>query len=316
MSLTFQNILSKYRKFSFSEVDKGRRFERLIRAYLLTDPVYASHLKKIWMWNDFPARRDFGGIDSGIDLVALTYGGDYWAIQCKCYQENAVIDKPAVDSFLSTSSREFKDEDFKRVRFSHRLWISTTNNWNQNATEAIRNQSPPVTRINLYDLQEAKVDWEKLEKEIYGDASRISRNKLLPHQIEALEKTHEYFKTSDRGKLIMACGTGKTFLSLKIAEKETDGKGLILFLVPSIALIGQALREWSNQAEEPIGAICVCSDTKVSSHKKYNNDDYDSYSIIDLAFPASTDINNIIRQLRYRLSIGKKGLTVIFSTYQ
>ncbi|HAO19022.1 MAG TPA: hypothetical protein DCQ37_00060 [Desulfobacteraceae bacterium] len=104
--MSFDKILDKYRKISFSEGDKGHRFERLMQAYLLTDPLYKHKFKKVWLWNEFPGRNDLGGSDTGIDLVALTIEGDYWAIQCKCFQESSGIDKPAVDSFLATSGRE------------------------------------------------------------------------------------------------------------------------------------------------------------------------------------------------------------------
>ncbi|MBK8483156.1 MAG: DEAD/DEAH box helicase [Saprospiraceae bacterium] len=313
--MSFNKILDKYRKISFSERDKGDRFERLMQAYLQTDPKYAYRFKKVWLWNEFPGKIDLGGGDTGIDLVALTQEGDYWAIQCKCFQESSLIDKPAVDTFLSTSSREFKNEQLKTVSFSQRLWISTTNKWGPNATEAIKNQNPPVTRINLYDLIEAPVDWEKLDKGISGEQSRIGDRELKPHQKEALEKTHEHFKTQSRGKLIMACGTGKTFNTLRIAEKETDGKGLVLFLVPSIALLGQTLREWTTFAKEPINAVCICSDPEVS-RKKTKNDDSDNFSVVDLALPASTNVKDIIHQFKQINRNGNIGMTVVFSTYQ
>lgn len=313
--MDFNKILDKYRKISFSERDKGYRFERLMQAYLLTDPKYTSKLKKVWLWNEFHGKNDLGGGDTGIDLVAQTFDGDYWAIQCKCYQESSIIDKPAVDSFLSTSSREFKNDQLKTVSFSHRLWISTTNKWGTNATEAIKNQNPPVTRINLFDLQEAPVDWEKLEKGIHGEASRNAKKTLRPHQQMALELTNKHFKKADRGKLIMACGTGKTFNSLRIAENETKGKGLVLFLVPSIALLGQTLREWSGDANEAINAVCICSDPEISK-KKTKNDDSDSFSVVDLALPASTNTKDIVNQFRHIKENGKKGMTVVFSTYQ
>lgn len=311
----FNKLLEKYRKISFSERDKGNRFERLMQAFLKTDPKYAYRFKKVWLWNEFPGKSDLGGTDTGIDLVALTNEGDYWAIQCKCFQEETVIDKPSLDSFLSTSSRGFKNEELKTTHFSNRLWISTTNHWGINAEEAIKSQNPPVTRINLYDLQESPVDWEKLENGITGEIARAKKNKLFPHQKEALEKTHEYFKKKDRGKLIMACGTGKTFTSLRIAENETKGKGLILFLVPSISLLGQILREWTAQAEEPIKAICICSDPEVS-RKKIKEDDSDNFSVVDLALPASTNIKQIVAQLKQAKSDKQKGMTVVFSTYQ
>lgn len=313
--MSFKKIIEKYRKFSFSEKDKGERFERLMQAYLQTDPNYASRFKNVWMWNEFPGKKELGGTDTGIDLVALTHEGDYWAIQCKCYQESATIDKPAVDSFLSTSSKEFKNENLLTTGFAHRLWISTTNKWGTNATEAIRNQNPPVTRINLFGLMESPVDWEKLEQGVHGEAARTARKSLRPHQKEALDNTHEHFKNADRGKLIMACGTGKTFNSLRIAENETDGKGTVLFLVPSIALLGQTLREWSADANEPINAICICSDPAITKRKK-KNDDSDSFSIVDLALPASTDSDSILQQFQQIKANNRPGMTVVFSTYQ
>lgn len=311
----FNKVLAKYRTISFSERDKGDRFERLMQAYLLTDPKYAYRFKHVWMWNDFPGKNDLGRTDTGIDLVAMTNEGDYWAIQCKCYQETTIIDKPAVDSFLATSSREFKGVDLKTAKFSQRLWISTTNRWGLNAAQAIQNQNPPVIRLNLFDLLEAPVDWLKLDKGISGELSRIEKKSLFPHQQEAVRKTHDYLKENERGKLIMACGTGKTFTALRIAENETAGKGLILFLVPSIALLGQTLREWSADAMEPINAICICSDPEVS-RKKTKNEDGDTSSVLDLALPASTNVTDIVQQFR-SLELNKNnGLTVVFSTYQ
>jgi len=313
--MSFQKVLEKYRKLAFSEHDKGERFERLMQAYLKTDPKYAFLFKNVWLWNEFPGKLDLGSRDTGIDLVALTNEGDYWAIQCKCYQETTIIDKPAVDSFLSTSSKEFKNDQMQTTRFAHRLWISTSNNWGVNATEAIRNQNPPVSRINLFDLIESPVDWRKIEEGIHGEAARIPKKTLRPHQKDALEKSHEYFQKADRGKLIMACGTGKTFNALRIAENETEGKGLILFLVPSISLLGQSLREWSANAIEPINAICICSDPEITK-KRTRNEDADSFSIVDLALPASTDTDFILHQFEQIKAKALPGMTVVFSTYQ
>ncbi|ENA1793516.1 DEAD/DEAH box helicase [Flavobacterium psychrophilum] len=317
MSKSFNIILEKYRKISFSERDKGDRFERLIQEYLLTEPLYANRLKKVWMWNDFPAKNDLGGKDTGIDLVALTYDGDYWAIQCKCYQETSTIDKPAVDSFLATAGRSFKDENqnFKLTHFSNCLWVSTTNKWGTNAEEAIKNQKPPVQRISLTDLQNASVDWEKLENGIHGEQARTNLKSIRKHQKEAMDKTHLHFTTSDRGKLIMACGTGKTYTALQIAENETNANGFILFLVPSIALLGQTLREWSNDAKNPINAICICSDPEISK-KKTKIEDSESFNTIDLALPASTNVPQILSQFASLELNAKEGMTVVFSTYQ
>lgn len=314
--MTFKEILTKYRTISFSERDKGDRFERLMQAFLKTYPLYANQFAHVWLWNEFPSKDDLGTFDTGIDLVAVTHDGDYWAIQCKCYNENTSIEKASVDSFLSTSSRSFRNLENKQVAFSQRLWIDTTHrSWSSNAEEAIKHQNPPLTRLRLLDLMDAPVDWEKLENGIHGELARTEKKTLRPHQKEALDKAHEYFKTNDRGKLIMACGTGKTFNALRIAENETNGSGLILFMVPSIALLGQSLREWSSDANEPIKAICICSDPDITK-KKNKNEDSDSFSIVDLALPASTNTQYILHQFEEIKKKEHTGMTVVFSTYQ
>lgn len=312
--MNFNDIISKYREISFSERDKGTRFERLMQGYLLTDPKYVYLFKTVWLWDEFPYKNDLGGNDLGIDLVALTHEGEHWAIQCKCYQPTSVIDKSSVDSFLSTSGREFRDENQNKTKFSVRLWISTTNNWGVNAEESIRNQSPQVVRIHLTDLQESPIDWEKLENGIHGEQARITSRSLKPHQQTALELTHEHFKSESRGKLIMACGTGKTYTSLRIAENETKGNGVVLFLVPSISLLGQTLREWTTFSQEPIYPICICSDPEIT-RKKTKSEEGQGYSVVDLALPASTNVKDIVNQFK---TIKKKnsGMTVVFSTYQ
>ena len=313
---TIYDILSHFRATSFTEKEKGTQFERLMRAWLKTDARYAHLFEHVWLWEEFPSRKDFGGQDTGIDLVAKTHEGDYWAIQCKCYAEDTVIDKAAVDSFLATSSRTFTNEvTLQTTSFAHRLWIATTSHWGSNAEEAIQNQLPPVSRVNLYDLDHSAVDWSKIFEGLEGKAALSEKKQLREHQREALKAAHQHFLSHDRGKLIMACGTGKTFTSLKLIEQELEGKGLVLFLVPSIALLGQSLNDWMGDAETPIKAVCICSDSRASRKiKRGNNNDELETSIVDLALPASTNTESITRQLlSYR---NHDGLTVVFSTYQ
>ncbi|MCA6431517.1 MAG: DEAD/DEAH box helicase, partial [Cytophagales bacterium] len=183
------------------------------------------------------------------------------------------------------------------------------------AEESFKNQQIPAGKLTLHDLNRAPVDWGKLDSGISGELARTSQKTLRPHQTEALHKSHQHFTTQDRGKLIMACGTGKTFTSLRIAENETNGKGLILFLVPSIALLGQTLNEWFTDAIEPINAICICSDPEVTKHKK-KLEDIDMSSVADLALPASTNVKNIVQQFTRIQKKQDNGLTVVFSTYQ
>ena len=314
--MNFKEILHKFRTESFTEKEKGTKFERLMRSWLLTDPRY-NELEKVWLWEEFPGRKDFGGTDTGIDLVAKTEMGDYWAIQCKCYAEDATIDKPAVDSFLATSSRTFTNEvTFQTTRFSNRVWISTTSHWGSNAEEAIRNQEPPVTRVGMADLNSSPVDWQKLLDGLTGNSALVEGKKPRKHQLDAISKAYTHYITegNDRGKLIMACGTGKTYASLLIAEQLLNGKGLVLFMVPSIALLGQSLNAWSADAGKPIKAVCICSDSKASRKIQKNKYDDADDSVVDLAVPASTNPKSIASQLKkYR---SHDGLVVVFSTYQ
>ena len=292
-----------------------------MQAYLKTTALYANLFEEVWLWTEFPFHDQFGGKDTGIDLVARTVDGAYWAIQCKCYAADTSIDKPDVDTFLSTSGKLFETES-GTTGFVQRLWISTTNKWSSTADQTIRNQNPPVTRLNLIDLENDDVDWSSLEQGIFGVASRSKPFTIREHQQQAIDQTHAYFKIDEatgqpahtRGKLIMACGTGKTFTSLRIAETETGGRGLVLFLVPSIALLGQTLRSWLQQALEPMMAVCICSDPQVSKQSEKN--DNDTTSVVDLALPASTDVPSIVKQLQHARQHNVEGLTVVFSTYQ
>lgn len=310
------DILAEIRLKSLTEKQKGTDFERLMKLWFLTDPRY-SNLEKVWLWEEFPAKKDFGGVDLGIDLVARTEYGDYWAIQCKCYAEDATIDKAAVDSFLANASRTFIDPDTLQTReFSNLVWVQTSRKkWGQNAEEAVKGLSKQFNRISLYDLEISAVDWKKLKDGLYGENAKLSGKQPLKHQLEAISKAYEHYVTNEnsRGKLIMACGTGKTYTSLKIMEQMTDKDAFVLFLVPSIALLGQTLNAWMADKVDDMRAVCVCSDPKVTQ-KTVNDADDDDTSVIDLAVPATTNTKSILKQLRRYDK--DKSRTVIFSTYQ
>ena len=319
MAKTFDDLLKRYREESLSESEKGTKFEELMRAYLLALPKYHGMFDKIWLWRDFPCRKDFGsGHDLGIDLVAHTVSGEYWAVQCKCYQEGSYISKESVDTFLSTSGKRFFNEFLEPSRFSRRLWMSTTDKWSEHAESTLENQVPPVMKIGMGDLVSSPVDWSSVEAKAHGEKARPkeAKRKALPHQAKAIKAAHEHFASHGRGKLIMACGTGKTYTSLKIAEEEVNSKGLVLFLVPSIALLGQTLNEWTSHAGTPLRPMCVCSDADVS--KKQKLEDEGGFSVEDLAFPASTSVEQIVRQFHELDLLAKTngGFRVVFSTYQ
>ena len=313
--MSFQQILDIYRKKSWNERNKGERFEMLIKRFLLSYPLYANELKEVWLWSEFPYRKDFGGSDLGIDLVALTINDEYWSIQCKFYDEKTTINLDDISHFIANSNRRFLDDKGQSQEFSLCLWIDTKKSFGKNAEQLIQKQRIEFKRLGFYELDNASVDWQALANGETGKSAQLKKKTPREHQREAIAKAHEYFKTKERGKLIMACGTGKTYTALNIVEQETNKNGFILFLVPSIALLSQTLKSWLNDTTGIIYPVCICSDTSSSNVKNKNSDDT---STIDLPFPATTDVNTAIYQIKQRFIQQNKigGMVIIFSTYQ
>lgn len=294
-------ILEEFRKIFANERDKGTAFEKIVKIYLENEPKYREIIEKVWMWTDFPYRDNIG--DTGIDLVAKTVYDEYWAIQCKFYAEDHEITKGDVDTFLATSSKYFYVDCEKR-KYDYRLFASTTNYYSKNAEETLLDQDPPVGRISLETLLESQIDWKK-----YSPVQNVIelKDKKTPrnHQNKAIKDVLYGFKKHDRGKLIMACGTGKTFTSLRIAEEQLNGTGNVLFLVPSIALASQTLTEWAAQCRYSFNAAIVCSDNKASKGEES----------IDLGFPSTTDVNRL-KKWADKCKYDGKEMNFIFSTYQ
>jgi predicted helicase len=301
--ITIEAVLEHFREQASSNRDLGDSFERLIAHYLLTDPQYSDRLSDVWLWSEWPDRWN---VDVGIDLVARERGtGDYWAIQCKFLDPDTYLQKSEIDSFFTASGKQFKTTIGKKS-FAHRLIVSTTDKWSKHAEDALADQTTPVSRLWFKDLADSPIDWEALDLDKPGVLKLKKKNTTRPHQDEAIQRAIDGFKTVDRGKLIMACGTGKTFTSLRLAERQTPKKGRILFLAPSISLVAQTLREWTAHALEPFHAFVVCSDTKVGA-------DEEDIKTHDLAFPATTDPKSLVKAAEL-LSNDRR--TVVFSTYQ
>lgn len=299
--MTITELLNELRGLFGNERDKGTAFEKLIKMFLESEPKYWNTLSNIWTWKDFPYRDNVG--DIGIDLVAKTYTNEYWAIQCKFYDEEHTISKEDVDTFLASSSKMFY-VDGKPTKYSYRLIASTTDKYNKNAEMELRNQDPQVGRLGIADLLESQIDWRKyslMSKKMEVKDKKNPRK----HQIDAISDVLNGFKIYDRGKLIMACGTGKTFTSLRIAEEQLNGKGNVLFLVPSIALASQSLTEWSAQCRYGFDAAVVCSDNKASKGE----------NSIELGFPSTTDVTRL-KEWYEIVNNDDRPLNFIFSTYQ
>lgn len=295
---TIHHILDELAEAATDHRDKGGKFERLMKAYFLTDPLYVSRFSEVWLWNEWPGRN--AKTDTGIDLVAQERDtGALVAIQCKFYAPSYSLQKGDIDSFFTASGKS---------PFASRLIVSTTDKWSKHAEDALEAQQIPCARLRVADLEDSAVDWSKFSLAKPDHVVLRTKKKPFKHQQAALKAVHEGFQEQKRGKLIMACGTGKTFTSLKIVEQETPSNGLVLFLVPSISLLSQTLKEWTAQATGEIRAFAVCSDTKVGKHSE-------DIAVHDLAFPATTDAKRLGQAMAARPK-GDTRRTVIFSTYQ
>ena len=314
MGMTLDEVLARFREEAQGNLAvMGSRFEGLVHNLLLSHPLYKEEVARVWRWADFPARSQLTptGTDAGIDLVAQTHFGDYWAIQCKCYAPDTTVSKPDVDSFLALSSKTFT-WDTRPARFAQRLIFASTDRWNATAEETLRNQTPPVTKVAYAQLAALEVDWEALLK---GREDFCVKHDARPHQLKAMAAAHAHFAAHDRGLLVMACGTGKTLTALRLMEQELPQGGLVLFLVPSIALLNQTLVSWSEEARLPLTPICVCSDA-TASKKKRGDDDTAPESLVDLAAPACTDPRVVAVHVQTARRNNPAALTVVFSTYQ
>ena len=295
----FQSTLDYIRETARSERQKGDLFERLMLTYFSQDPDYQQQFSEVWLYKDWAAlQTGYDANDIGIDLVAKEREGGYCAIQCKCYAEDTRISKPHLDSFISASASEL---------FTSRLIVDTGGEWGPNALRTIDPIRDKLRIIRYSDLESSPFDWPDLSLQ---DPEQLSyqqrRFHLKEHQKEAFDDVTNGFKASDRGKMIMACGTGKTFTALRIAEEIAGIAGRVLYLVPSISLLSQAMREWSEQRGIDHSYIGICSDTRAGQTSE------DS-SILELKIPVTTDPSSISQTLQN--PDGDK-MTVVFCTYQ
>jgi len=299
---TVEDLLDKLYFSATSEADKGAKFERLTKAFLRADVSWADRFDQVWLWNEWPGNG--GRRDIGIDLVAQEREtGDLVAIQCKFYDPATKLTKQHIDSFLSESGKD---------PFTRRIVVSTALEWGPNAEEAIHGQSKPVSRIGLEHFIESSIDWDQFDFETPELLEQKERKRLRPHQVEALAAVRDGFAASDRGKLVMACGTGKTFTALKIVEDLVPHGGRVLFLVPSIALLSQTLTEWSMEAAESLRTFAVCSDGKVGRGGVRPGEDV---SVVDLPIPATTNPTQLAVAAQ-DAARAEGRITVVLSTYQ
>ena len=291
---SLDDVLDSFRRFAGSEAEKGALFERLIKRFFEVDPIYSQQFDQVWLWNDWPGRQGRG--DIGVDLVGERADGGLCAIQCKFYAESSRIDHGSVGKFIGAA--ELIDAD-------QRIFVSTTDKFQPAALKFLNNSKSPTTLLGIDALRDRDIEWPDISSPQDLSIS-TPRHSVRPDQREAIDAVISGFGDHDRGKLILPCGVGKTFTSLKIAEEHLGVGGSVLFLVPSIALLGQTMRSWAEQGTIPHRYIGVCSDTKAGRSGE-------DASISELEIPVTTDADKIADALRNRSA---EKLNVVFSTYQ
>lgn len=301
-SSDLQKVLDGFRLASASEREKGTYLEELTISFLRNEPRYRDLYSDVWMYSDWADLEGLDKRDTGIDLVAKTAGtSEFHAIQCKLYSSDYKLQKGDIDSFFTASGKK---------PFSRRIILATTNKWSEHADEALRDQQPPADKIDLQALEESLIDWSKYQPKqapVFKE-----KKKLRPHQKNALTATIKGFTTADRGKLIMACGTGKTFTSLKIAEEQAGKGKRVLFLVPSLSLLSQTLTEWTQESEIPLHSFAVCSDSDVGKKRKKDEDIVQTFTH-ELRYPATTRPDRLAAEVLKRHD--DEHMSVVFSTY-
>jgi predicted helicase len=301
-----QEILENFRERTASEREKGTYFEELIRTYLCFEASYQDLYSDVWLYSDWArehgANYGLSAQDKGIDLIALTNKTDeLHAIQCKFFKEDYKIQRKDIDSFMTASGHS---------AFSRRLFVTTSNQMSPHVEEVLFNQQIPVSIIDLQDLENSQIEWSQYQE----NKMPVLRPKkeLRVHQSNALRGVRGGLKMSDRGKMIMACGTGKTFTSLKIAEDVAGSGKRVLFLVPSLSLLSQTLTEWTHESASPLHSFAVCSDAEVGKKRKKSDDVVRTF-VHELRYPATTDAGKLADAMTLRHD--EHHMSVVFSTY-
>ncbi len=282
---------------------KGDLFELLTKLYLQIDPRYVSKLKTVWLYNEIPTntltKLNLPTKDMGIDLIAETNEGEYWAIQCK-YK---------ADESKSLTWREIST--FQSLAFSKAKGIS----FGLIATTVDRSASVFKDQKEDVKLLAGEI-WRDLDTEFFNQAKKLLAQKVVrpaplkprKHQERAVSNAYQHFVTdkATRGKMIMPCGTGKSLTAYWIA-KELKAKTIVI-AVPSLSLINQTLKAWLREVianKQTVDWIAICSDKTAGEVDS-------AIGTQDLGIPTNTDPEIIAKWLRKR----SPGLKVVFTTYQ
>ena len=334
MAKTFRDLLQRIDALSANPAQKGRLFEQLTKAFLKQEKANRARFKQVWLWNEWPDH----GQQKDIGIVAKTHEDKLIAVQCKFISPSkGRIAYDQVTHFLTALNS-------KQWNFAQGIFVSTCDHWTKDAENAVNNSKIHSPRWSCEIFEKSSIDWDKMfrmypflskekhqpktpykyqettlklkeELATYKTSPQLPQRPvktLRSYQKTALNAVLKGFETADRGKLIMACGSGKTLVALRIAEAFAPN-GAILFLTPSISLLAQSLMDWDADAQSPLRIFSVCSDTSADQRK--NQDDPLHTPLLEIKLPPTTNSQKLVHAFQnHRPNV--KGLTVIFCTYQ
>ncbi|MFS1087762.1 DEAD/DEAH box helicase [Enterococcus casseliflavus] len=305
-SHTFDDLIQQINQTAGDiQRERGTLFEKLVLSYLRNEPTYQRLYKNVWALGGVPVEYGIPKKDTGVDLVAEQFNGELVAIQAKFYQNK--VGKSEINSFVAELGKSY---------YQRGLIVSTVNDWNKNARETIDHNEKGIEIIGLSDLRNSQIDWTQYSFERPEVVTIKEPKKLRAYQETALEYALEHFATNDRGQMIMAPGTGKTFTSLKIAEafvKKENKQLKVLYLVPSIQLLTQTLRGWNNDTELKITSMAVTSDRDASR----GEDGTEDIKASDIGYPATTSKEKLLKNWEdVKKTQQTADMVVVFSTYQ
>ena len=287
---TFDDFIRSLRN-EFGEQGAGKKFEVFCKWFLENDPEWSKTVDKVWLWDDYPNK--WQRQDLGTDLVFRDNDGLIWAVQAKCYGEHRKTTKGDMDSFLN---------DMGRTGVDRGLWMQSNPLVGTNAKHSLENRDKQVFVLDLDRFRDAPLEYPASFADLY-EAKVKEKPKPDPHQIRAIEDATAGLKTSDRGQMIMACGTGKTFTTLWIKEAlEAD---TTLVLLPSLSLLSQTMWEWAWAGNTDFDILNVCSDTTVGTKNKPED-----MKVSDVSIPVTSKVEKIIEFLK------QPKPKVVFCTYQ
>lgn len=286
-----------------SAVERGTWWEKAVLFYLRHDPEMRQIMGDVRLWPDAPTND---GHDTGIDIVAtdgiatsLTGEPRYWAVQCKNFDPSHKMDYKELSTFWAKAEADPRYAGYAVVSASE-----------FSKTAIDHAEQTGTLLITPEKMDESNVDWHGFITK--GARTNKETFDLRDHQRDAVDGINKTLVDHDRCKAILACGTGKTLMSLRLAEGRCPS-GNVLFCAPSIALVSQAMREWTNQDRVGMRSLVVCSDAKAS-----RTGDYDDVidTLADLAFPASTNVRSLVDHFNYVRSRDPEAMVVVFTTYQ